>query len=88
MLRKGQGEVGELSVGDGLALAEEALDHGPGLAAKQLHYDGLVALEVVYPVSPRRRHVLLVLAVLLRHSTRPRNLGISIITNSEYYFVK
>ena len=36
MLRKGQGEVGELPVGDGLALAEEALDHGPGLAAKQL----------------------------------------------------
>ena len=36
MLRKGQGEVGELHVGDGLALAEEALDHGPGLAAKQL----------------------------------------------------
>ena len=45
-----------------------------------LDNDGLVALEVVYPVSPRRPHVLLVLGVLLRHPTGPRNLvSISII---------
>ena len=36
MLRKGQGEVGELPVGDRLALAEEALDHRPSLATEQL----------------------------------------------------
>lgn len=36
MLRKGQGEVGELPVGDRLALAQEALDHRPGLATEQL----------------------------------------------------
>ena len=42
--------------------------------------DGLVAHEVVYPVSLRRPHVLLVLGVLLRHPTGSRNLvSISII---------
>ena len=36
MLRKGHGEVGELPVGDRLALAVKALDHKALLAAEQL----------------------------------------------------
>ena len=80
MLRKGHGEVGELPVGDRLALAVKALDHKALLAAEQLDDDGLVALEVVYPVSPRRPGVLLVLLVLLRHWTGSRHLVIIVIS--------
>ena len=50
MLRKGQGEVGELPVGDRLALAEEALDHRARLAAEQLNKRVLLVLTNQRPV--------------------------------------
>ena len=52
MLRKGQSEVGELPVGDGLALAEKALDHGPGLAAEELFNEKRALISVLTNQRP------------------------------------
>ena len=69
VLRQGEGQHGEVAVGDRLSVAQGTFDHGACLATVQLDNDGLIPLEVVDPVSLGSLDIFPVYYKELRHET-------------------
>ena len=69
VLRQGEGQHGEVAVGDRLSIAQGTFDHGACLATEQLDNDGLIPLEVVDPVSLGCLDITPVYNKELRHET-------------------